>query len=452
MLAPSWRVSMWLLFIFALVIFLLTCHRFPGEVDVKKFSSGIFDADVKRVVENITSWQSSTDRLRVHPLFFALITPVSLALGKLINVDAFANAQITCCLGILAQLFLVMVLAKKLASGSPLAAPIAGTLFITSFSAGLFSVIPETCSWSGISGLLPMLLCAYQSDKRMSLGEMLLWAVLVPLTFGYTVTQVSFWFIGFFFRALSSVRLGRRALGMTVLGGGLAFFLGAFITWNLMHWEQSLNNALTWPTWQKIFHDEKQYSRPLELSAITWAKVSGVMKQMLIYPFVPPVPGYSRLVLSLGYFSLSLEEANPQHQAMTLNYFRLLATTFIFLPLITVRLLDLRIAAVAVGVLSQIVLHCFYGREFILYSLNWLGLLAVLVSVGTTRWKGRLGGLWMAGLFIVIPNFMIHNAALYRRIVAEVSFGLESDRRDANGNPSIELSSSEIWRALEGRR
>ena len=429
--SPNWLG--WALFFGALCGFFWLASNFPGSVDVRRYSSGIFDADVDRVVRSITSFQSDGLRLSVHPLFHVFVTPLSLALAHW-PLSQFANAKIVCIAGILVQATLVWAIVRRECLNASAASPAAAAIFLCSFSVALFSVIPESCAWSGVSSLLPIWLSLARRGRRFSLWEAVAWAGLLPLSIGFTVTQVAFWPLALVFRLAFIWRdQGFRALWGAAARGLVSLLLGAVSVFYLARLQHSLNPSAPLFYASNLVAGERLYSRPLEIASLSPALVAPVIKQMLVYPFVPPEPGYSKVVQSYGYFSLSLEEANPDRQRWIVCMLRIAFLALFFGVLPFARRADAAASILLAGIAFQILLHLFYGREYILYSLNWVGLLVALSVISASRLPPRLFATWLVAVAVLLPCVTMWNYTMLAEVVSEVSYGLDVSLRDANG-------------------
>ena len=434
-----WCLSLFLLAISCLLVVVIT---FPGSVDIQRYSSGIFDADVPRIVSNITTFATTEWHSGKHPLFLILLTPISLITGYL-QVTEITNARLVCTLGIGLQTLCIMGIVRAACPAATWLAPLAAAIFLSSFSALLFVTIPESCAWSGLSGLLPILFFVARRDKRFVFWEALGWALLLPLSVGYTITQGVFWLLAISFRVGTLwADSGSRAALRGVLMGFLAVSLGCVAVLGLARWQHEFNPLP--PLYE--YHPmtgQAAYMRPLAISSVTWELFLSVINQMLAYPFVPPILGYSQVVKYLGYWCLSFEQlnTNPSDQLWYVDLLRGCVVFLLFGILPFAYRAGTTAAILILGICSQVVLHLFYGREFVLYSLNWLGLVIVLSVITASRLNSRVFKLWLVGFSVVIPLTIIWNICVLDRVMKEVSYGLDEAKRTTEGAPKGPLSS-----------
>ena len=127
-----------------LVIYLYAGFALPGDVDVMRHSSGLYDMDVPRVVADVTT-RLRAYRTGVHPLQKLLLAPV----GQWVNVHVFdgggrlAAAKVLIALAMTLNALLVGVLAWQLARRSLPAGLLAGALCGVSFSSLKFETAKD---------------------------------------------------------------------------------------------------------------------------------------------------------------------------------------------------------------------------------------------------------------------------------------------------------------------
>jgi hypothetical protein len=133
------------------------------------------------------------------------------------------------------------------------------------------------------------------------------------------------------------------------------------------------------------------------------------------------------------YWSLSVEEAGWAQWApaqMALAGAVLLAALAACMGLLRA---DAMLLAPALCVGSQLVLHVVYGREYILYSPHWHGVLvAVLVAAAWNRFPCRRGAMLGAAVALSIA-MLVNDVAVTRAVYREVEAGLGMRGRDATG-------------------
>lgn len=421
------------LLVVSLTGFIWIAVTFPGTVDVRRYPSGIFDADVDRVVRNTTSVHSDGYRLVVHPLYHVLVTPLSRAL-EYWPLGEFQRARLVCIFGILLQAALVWAIARLACPKLPAAGYVAAAVFLSSFSAALFSVIPESCAWSGISALLSTWFFLARRHRSFSVWEALAWAVLFPLSIGYTVSQFVFWPLAFLLRLLFIWRDNSGAAFLRAVGlGFVSLTIGVVSTVLLANLQHSLNHSAPIFYAVDVVKGEGAWARPVALQSLSPGHVISVLRQVLSYPFVPPVPGYSGVVRSYGHFSLSLEDANLEAESWLVSVLRFSLIAVFFLALLFARKAGASVIILVAGTASQIILHLFYGRDYILYSLNWLGLLVATFIVVASRLTPFGYRVCLVAASFLLPCAILWNYSVLAHIMSELSYGLEISMRDEHG-------------------
>ena len=92
-----------------------------------------------------------------------------------------------------------------------------------------------------------------------------------------------------------------------------------------------------------------------------------------------------------------------------------------------------RFIAPGLCIASQLGLHFLYGREFILYSGNWLGVwVAIMVAATWNRFAKHRRVILAAGLGLGIA-LAANNVMVMQRVYDEVESGLEAELRDFDG-------------------
>ena len=161
----------------------------PGDADLMRHSSGIYDMDVPRVVANVTT-RFRAFRTEVHPLQKLLIAP----LGHFLNVhifgggDRLAAAKVMIATSVTLNALLVGVITWQLARRSLLAGILAGAIFGLSFSSLLAAGVPESAAFSCLATVVPLVLLNTRAEKPFTWGEAAAWAGVGVLGFGITIT------------------------------------------------------------------------------------------------------------------------------------------------------------------------------------------------------------------------------------------------------------------------
>jgi len=181
---------------------------------------------------------------------------------------------------------------------------------------------------------------------------------------------------------------------------------------------------------------ELHFLRTDRLAAAPVSHTGRLIGHFLIFDFVAPFPGYSDFLIrdyALDYWSLSVEEAGLAQWApaqIALAGAVLLAALAAFAGL---RRADARFVAPALCVVSQFALHLAYGREYVLYSPHWHGVLvAVLVAAAWNRFPRRRG-VMLAAAAVLSAAMLLNDLVVMRAVYREVEAGLGTRGRGAGG-------------------
>jgi hypothetical protein len=414
----------------------------PAGAKVMRYSSGIYDMDVGRVVADFTT-RLAAYRPVVHPLQKLLVAP----LGNLVNTRVFegrdrlgaARVLIAACMTLNA--LLVGLLAYQLARRSPVAGVVAGLVCGLSFSSLLAASIPESAAVSCLGTVVPLVFLNARIGRPFTWWEGGAWGILGVFCIGFTITQIVHWAIALV------VRLGllRRASGGPDDGGAdarlmpkvaVAIAVAAVLTLSGARLQSTLYPGTAPFYSESPLDSERHYLRVQALTETPLQHTSRLLGHFLLYPFLAPLPAYSDYLMrdfGLGYWSLSVEESRPEHW---LPAARTLSAAFLLGLLLACAFygrVGVLFLAPSLSVASQFGLHLFYGREYILYSPNWHGALVAVVFAAAWNGLGRRRTAFLVAVALLGSAMVLNNLDVMRAVYREVDVGLEVELRDAEG-------------------
>lgn len=412
-----------------------------GNARVTAYSSGIFDMDVGRIVYNLSS-DAKGIRTPVHPLIKIFMLPV-VGLVRAIGgtLENPLNAmRLIIALSMAANSLLCGWLASQLCHGRLLPGIAAALISACSFSALLLGSIPETASLSALSTVVPLVYLNHRHTRPFSWGEALVWSLIAVFCITFTVTQIVHFLIAIGARGYLARRhgepLGRAlvrapwpklaslVLVFAILSGGLA----------------ELQRALYRDT-PVFYHGpgiahEQRYIRLGLIASEPVRHTASVFSQLLIYDFAAPRPGFSDNIpffRNAPFWSISLEETRPsQWTAWHWLVIALLCAALV-IAAASLRRANLLFLAPALSVSSQFALHYFYGREYVLYSGNWHGVLVALLVAATFRAFPRHGVRCATAASLLAALLLANNLATLDWVYRQVESGLEASLRDGEG-------------------
>lgn len=414
-----------------LALYLATSLLLPGYVELRRYSSGILDMDVSRVVADVTSARPAY-RGSVHPLQKLLLAP----LGGLVNRLCFGGrdpleaTRVLIAVFTSANVLACALLAGLLTGGRRAPALCAGLLAGVSFSSLLAASIPESAAFAALAGVLPLLLLAWRWSRPLGPAEACAWAGVLVLGIGLTLSQVVFAWIAFGVRLRVSpgARGGGRARPAAL---ALSLALAGVVAAGLL---QAWLYPGTRPFWTlDPLASEAPWLRIESLRETPLRHVGRLLAHFGVIDFAAPFPGYSDFLLRGGfeYWSLSLEQASWTSAQLALG--AAVGAAALLAAAAGARSRDPRLLAPVLCVAAQFVLHLFYGREYVLYSPHWHGVLVALLVAGA--WNGMDRPVrflpWVAATLSAL--LLVNNLLVLRSIYREVRFGLEAEHRDAEG-------------------
>lgn len=429
--------------------YLFGSFSLSGDANILKYSSGIYDMDVGRVVDDWTT-QYGSRRLRVHPLYKLVVAPLGGVLRDSRGGGQPAGLEVVRCLialGMALHALLAGWLAAQL-SRSWAVAIAAALLCGVSFSSVLLGTIPESASLACLAGIASLVFLNARLARRLTWGEAGAWGLLGLLGIALTITQIMYWLVAL------TVRVGLLLLRPEIAEApappprGLAARVGVAVAIaTLLTAAGSLVQSRVYPR-SYAFYDqnpvanEAQWFRTEDIREAPLEHGMRLVRHFLIYDFVAPFPAMSDYLMHFyrntwkgrtGYWTLSLEEAS--WEGWRLQHIPLLGlhAAFLAFAISGARSMDVRFLAPLVCLAGQIGLHFLYGREYILYSPHWHGTLcAVLVALAfrspsaARRWLPAV----MAALVI---GTLANSVVVLRHTYAEVAAGLHRSFRDDAG-------------------
>jgi hypothetical protein len=424
-----------------LAVYAVAAFELPGGADIRRFSSGIFDMDVSRVVADLATGQPAY-RQSVHPLQKLLVAPLGRALDAGLfggrNPLGAARLLIAACMTL--QTLAAGALAWQLTRRSRSAALAAACVCAFSFSTWLAASIPESAAVASLATVLPLLFLGARWGRDFTKREAACWGLLAVLGVGLTVTQVVHWIIALAVRA--SLGRGRTAAGagsaaraiwprlVLALAVSAALIAGGLRLQSELYPRAARSNA------PHPFAVELHFLRTDRLAAAPLSHVGRLIGHFLVFDFVAPFPGYSDFLIrdyGLDYWSLSLEEAGPAQWAPLQIALAGAVLVAALAACAGLRRADAKFVAPVLCVLSQLALHLVYGREYVLYSPHWHGVLvAVLVAAAWNRHPQRRGVMLVAAV-VLSAGMLANDLVVMRATYREVETGLGTRGRDAAG-------------------
>jgi hypothetical protein len=285
--------------------------------------------------------------------------------------------------------------------------------------------------------VVPLLYLNRRWGKAFGRGEVLAWGVIGVLCIAFTLSQAMHWGIALAVRALPPARPPSAHRARLAGRFAAAAAVCALVTLGAVELQQAL-----YPGTGR-FYARKSPDRELQ----SFGRFDSITENPLLHAtrlanhfagvnFVAPFPGYSDFVIRRwhqAYWSLSLEQARPEswHPAQR-GLFGVWLLVLLPGALWFARF-DRRFLAPLLCIASQFALHFVYGREYILYSPNWHGVVtAVLVAAA---WNG-LGPRrrWLPAAAATFSLALaINSLAVMNRVYREVEGGMEQIYRDRDG-------------------
>lgn len=314
-----------------------------------------FDADIARVYSNMTQRWSNHGRGRVHPLFSLMTLPAVYTLTKTLNLEPLTAVRVF--MAALASLWISGTYILLRAFGCRLLDSIVFTLLAGSSAAFMFDfIIPETFSLGSIT-ILGALIHAAVAEHRMLPPWS--YSLVSALTLSAVTTN---WMVGIF------TTLIRHPWRLSVQITANAFCI-VVILWGVQHF--------IIPSSGFFLVDLASESRhSVVLSA---QRVLTVLAAFWSHSMVMPAIGTRDLMLTA---QDSLPGSGSLWGLIACGTWMVLVSLGIWSLLSLRQYIHLKklLALILVG---QLALHMIYGRETFVYSLHFLPIFVMLVSMAT---------------------------------------------------------------------
>ena len=407
-----------------------------GEIaDATRYSSGIYDMDVSRVVADVTAPRRPY-RPSVHPLQKLLVAPV----GGLVNEYAFggddrlAAAKVLIAFAMMLNALATGWLAAQMTGGSWVPGACATLLCASSFSTLLAATIPESAAFASLGSLVPLLYLNNRIDQPFGRRKAVAWGLIGLFCVAFTLTQVIHCICALVARVYLERRaeLTRRLLGRVAMSAALLLAL---------LWLGSEIQSAWYPGTPPVYaatpiESEAAFFRTQELTSTPFRHVARLLRDFSLHSFAAPYPAYSDFLIrdyGFGYWSLSAEEAGLANWTSPQLVVAAVVGLAWFAAFVGLRSAGRSFLAPALCLASQLGLHLIYGREYVLYAPHWHGVLvAVLVAAA---WRGlptRRVWVTMGGVLLAAA-LLVSNLSVLVRVHEEVAAGLEVDLRDERG-------------------
>ncbi|MEE8476043.1 MAG: hypothetical protein V3T01_11855 [Myxococcota bacterium] len=422
-------------------LYLFSAFGLSANANILRLNSSIFDMDVGRIVNDWTT-NAGGRRTHVHPLSKLVVAPIGTSLRFFAGVSAVdATRWIS-----VVVMTLYALLAGRLASqlaGNAFAPGVLATLICgASFSCLLLASIPDTASVSGISTLVPLLYLNRRWGERFTWSEALVWGAIGLLGVAFTISQIVHWAIALSLRAAPIAGAPRRTDDGAI--GGRALFLAPVVLLAVATWGASNLQESVYPGTGKFYERRSpiaEFHRFQRLESLAESPLRHslrVASHFVGVNYVAPFPGYSDFAMKRWqqpYWSLSLEESRFEswHPAQI----ALLGVWLLCLipALFCLGRADRRFLAPLLCIASQFLMHCVYGREYILYSSNWHGAVTAVLVAGVWNEMGSARR-WIRPLAVALSLALaVNSLAVMHRVYSEVEAGLGQAGRDAHGRP-----------------
>ncbi|MDH3685486.1 MAG: hypothetical protein OEP95_04630 [Myxococcales bacterium] len=415
-----------------------------GSIEIRSFPSSVFRMDVFRAPRDWATVLPS-GRTSVHPLTKLALTPIGLTIRRHVPgagspVDA---ARVLAIAGVALTTLLAGLLTARLAGGDLRAGALASLLTAVSFSSVLLAAIPESASLAGVATLAPLLFLANRAEKPWTTAESAGWLLLGLLGIAITVTQLAHWGIALLCRWTmlrpASGSPGRAFARLPLL---LALVLGLAMAGSWLQAERYPGSRKFYEI-TAVASDESAFLRLADLRDEPLNHVARVASHFVGVNFVAPFPERSNAFIEewdANYWILSVEspwraEWSGAQRALGGVLALLLAAGVVALA----RRPDPFFAAPLLSIAAMFGLHLLYGHEYLLYAGHWHGLVvAVLVAAAWRAWPGRRGFI-AAAIVALSVGVGANSVAVMDRVYAELDYGLQTVRRDAEGRPLIPL-------------
>jgi hypothetical protein len=329
-----------------------------------------FEADIARVVENVSDRWSNHYRAKVHPIFALLVLPVVYLLKAVLSVDAWTAIRMV--LTIAAGLWTIGLYAVlRLIGCGRTDSGIFTLLGVTSAGAMFWFVVPETHTVASITILLALLVVALSASRR------------IP--------------------ALVEVAVGAATLGVTLTN----WMAGILASWSHRSWRQTLQisvnafalTVVLWAVNKKLAPSSPFFlGNPTEDGAVLAPEALGPLKvatsffmHTVVMPAIAVIdrPG-------AGQWPIMVVQSSAPGSASVVGVISALlwAALLVIGVWSLVRVKEQRAMRIflATFLAGQLAVYLVYGNETFLYAPNFLPALIVLAALGALSPMRRVVG------------------------------------------------------------
>lgn len=374
-----------MLMIPAAIVVFLALRLFDPTALVLMGDDGILDMDINRLVVTLTDFWHGQERTRVHPLMCLLFQPLGY-LMSLTGLGPLRASQAVCGLMLSLSVGLTAAAVRRY-TGRRRPALLAGGLMLASFTFIILSAMPESAAIAAPTVILPYYLYTVFKDRPPSRREHALFVLAGVLSLGVTTTNVMHALIAYALRRWH----GERPLAGLRSAASYAVHVAA-ITMLLAVAQQSLYpGSNLWFTPNSL---KKEQYFVQSKHALSLSHARDTATQMFGYPLVGPsvrpTDGLVRKGVLLPY--LSAEDIRfGELPALTRGLLLWIGAALVMM-LFRLRRLALG-KAILLALAANLALHLIYGRDYLLYSGNWLPVTVLGISVAA--WAGGALGRWM---------------------------------------------------------
>lgn len=404
--------------------------------DVTRRGSSILDMDVQRVVVDLTT-ELEGYRTSVHPLQKLFLAPAGMTLNAWVfdGADRLGAARLLIGGSMTLQALLVGWLVWCWTDRAVAPAIAAGLTSGLSFSTALAVSIPESAAFSGLATLAPLVFLQARIGRGLPWWESLVWGLIGVLCIGLTITQLVHWVIAVGVRATLLCRAGAMETSALMRRLAVSAVLLVAVTAAAVELQSAWFPGTSRFYAENPIAGERPFFRTVSLTAEPFRHTLRLALHFAVLDFVPPFPGYSDFLIrdyGFDYWSLSIEEAGFERWSAL----QLLLAAGVLAAFATgcwaLRKADVRLLAPCLCVASQFGLHLLYGREYILYSPSWHGVLvAVLVAAAWNAVRRRWGVVAVCGA--LCAGMLVNDVAVLNAVYREVAAGLAIEVRDMTG-------------------
>jgi hypothetical protein len=295
-----------------------------------------------------------------------------------------------------------------------------------------------------LAALAPLLFLNARWRRCFTGWEAVGWGLLGVLGVGLTITQIVYWAIALGVRVtLARERREANAPPPSIAPRlALALALFAALFWGGLRLQAQLYpsaepaESVDRAEAEHPLAAERHFLRTGHLATAPVSHLGRLVGHFLVFDFVAPFPGYSDFLIrdyGFDYWSLSVEEAGSEQWAPVQRALACALLLAVLGACAGLRRAGARFVAPALGVASQFALHLLYGREYVVYSPNWHGVLvALLVAAAWTGFPRRRLAMLVAAVALS-AGMLANDIVVMRAVYGEVEAGLGVRGRDAFG-------------------